>query len=354
MFRILLIGPLPPPLGGATVLFSQLVDELRTDPNLRITVINTARDNNSVLRNFSSFGKVLMTLINEVSSHDVVGFHASNKGALLFAPFVYLVCKFNHKPWLFRGFGGYFHDWFQSLGRFARWVFIHTLLKADAILLETKASVEFFETFDSKLPLFWYSNSRKRQQITKSNLNKLATRFIFLGHVSLAKGVSELIYAAEHLEDITIDVYGPLKDSFKPDSFTNNISYCGILEPNLVSQKISEYDALILPSKYSKEGYPGVIIEAFCEGIPVIASNIGAISEIVDSESGILIEPGNKLQLIDAIEMLHHDPDLFHFLKNGATTKGEQFCSIKWTNTYIALSRKLVDTCFDNNHKSKG
>jgi glycosyltransferase involved in cell wall biosynthesis len=348
--RILLIGPLPPPLGGATVLFSQLVEELSKNPDLSISVINTARSKISVLYNVLILIRTITRTFFEAPKNDIIGFHASNNGALFFAPFICLICKIYNKPWVFRGFGGYFHEWFQSLPFFGKWVFTNTLLKADAILLETKSSLDFFKKIDPNLPVTWYSNSRKQNASIKYKSNNNATKFIFLGHVSLVKGIAELIEASKQVNNITIDVYGPLKDNFTKDSFLGNINYKGIVQPNLISDVIAEYDALILPSKYQKEGYPGVIIEAFNAGIPVITTNIGAIPEIIDDQSGILIEPGNVKQLSEAIENLNTNSQLYLKLKEGALNRSENFFSSKWTEIYINISSRLVNLYRNNYH----
>jgi len=341
--KLLLVGPLPPPLGGATVLFAQLVEELKLKNELNITVINTARKDISVLGSGLHFFKVLFEILIAVRSHDVVGFHASNKGALLFSPFIWLICNICSKPWVFRGFGGYYHEWFQNLSTISRWIFTHTLLKADLVLLETKASVGFFKNFDPALNVKWYSNSRKRIAKHEENKNNhKANRFVFLGHVSVVKGIDELIKVAKTLDDIVIDIYGPLKDGLTEDSFVNNISYKGVIAPQKVAEQISKYDALILPSKYLKEGYPGVLIEAFSVGVPVISTKIGAIPEIVSEKSGILIEPGNTTELVDAISRIKDSTQFFQTLKQGALEASEQFSSEKWTEEYIKLSEQLA------------
>ena len=53
MIRILLLGPLPPPMGGDTRHFSTLVADLRADPRFDVTVINTSRgrEHSRVIRN---------------------------------------------------------------------------------------------------------------------------------------------------------------------------------------------------------------------------------------------------------------------------------------------------------------
>ena len=61
---------------------------------------------------------------------------------------------------------------------------------------------------------------------------------------------------------------------------------------------------MILPS--FREGYPGIIIEAFSVGVPVIATNIGGIPEIVENGvNGILIEPKNVEDLTRAIKSIN-------------------------------------------------
>jgi glycosyltransferase involved in cell wall biosynthesis len=65
-------------------------------------------------------------------------------------------------------------------------------------------------------------------------------------------------------------------------------------------------DMLILPSR--DEGLPYVIIEALASGLPVVASDVGGISDAVrDGVSGILIEPGAADQLADAMRRLSLD-----------------------------------------------
>ena len=62
----------------------------------------------------------------------------------------------------------------------------------------------------------------------------------------------------------------------------------------------AEYDVLVLPTFWKGEGYPGVIIEAFSVGLPVVATNLPGISEMIDSQSGILVPPHSASTLAKA------------------------------------------------------
>jgi glycosyltransferase involved in cell wall biosynthesis len=76
-------------------------------------------------------------------------------------------------------------------------------------------------------------------------------------------------------------------------------------------------DILILPS-YT-EGLPLVLLEAMSQGLAVIASDVGGISEIVrDGETGLLFEAGNAVALADAITKLSADEQLRNILSENA------------------------------------
>jgi len=60
-------------------------------------------------------------------------------------------------------------------------------------------------------------------------------------------------------------------------------------------------------------GLGNVIVESLASGVPVIASNVGATQEFVNekSKNGILIDPGNKIQLKEAIQKIIDNENLF-------------------------------------------
>ncbi len=67
------------------------------------------------------------------------------------------------------------------------------------------------------------------------------------------------------------------------------------------------FDLFVLPSL--KEGIPFVLLEAMSAGVPIVASSVGAIPEILeDRKTAILVEPGNATQLAEHIhELMHHE-----------------------------------------------
>lgn len=342
--RLLLIGPIPPPLGGATVLFSQLVDELTQREDLHVEVVNTSRANRSATKNFVHGLRSLVAVLRRIRHTEVVGLHASIRGAALFGPAISVICYVCGRPWIFRGFGGFYPSWYQSAPVLIRWLFRHTVLAADIVLFETRRSVDFFSSI-TRRPVCWYANSRVLSHSPArggTDRNTGARRFVFLGHVSEVKGVRDLIHASRQLDGVSIDAYGPLTGELGQEDFAGSgVTYKGVVSPTAVPDLLRGYDVLVLPSRYWAEGYPGVVLEAFEAGIPVIASSIGAIPEIVGKRNGILIEPGRIDQLTAAIKMLRDDSKHFSSLQLGAQESALQFSSDRWTAEFVRHCRDI-------------
>ncbi|MDQ2976854.1 MAG: glycosyltransferase [Acidobacteriota bacterium] len=74
------------------------------------------------------------------------------------------------------------------------------------------------------------------------------------------------------------------------------------------SSFLSSLDVFVLPSL--AEGTPNSIIEAMTHGLPIIASAVGGIPDLLSEESGILVPPGDDVALAQAMERLASDPDL--------------------------------------------
>jgi glycosyltransferase involved in cell wall biosynthesis len=77
-------------------------------------------------------------------------------------------------------------------------------------------------------------------------------------------------------------------------------------------EKISSFyqilDILVLPSL--SEGLPNTVLEAMSFGIPVVATSVGGVPEVINNENGILVPPGDHETLVDGITRLLQDDQL--------------------------------------------
>jgi glycosyltransferase involved in cell wall biosynthesis len=164
-------------------------------------------------------------------------------------------------------------------------------------------------------------------------------RLVYVGHVKQEKGVLELMEAVRRLGgDVVLDIYGPILGdiSFK-DLILGHSSYCGPVDPAVVPQLLGRYDALVLPTYYAGEGYPGVILEAYAAGLPVISTNWQCIPEIVTEDSGILVPPRDVDALVDAIRTMRME-NLYHQFGAGVRTQAAFFDAQRWSDLYVEVS----------------
>jgi glycosyltransferase involved in cell wall biosynthesis len=120
---------------------------------------------------------------------------------------------------------------------------------------------------------------------------------LFVGRLSMEKGIGTLLKAWRGLDvPLRIAGDGPLM-SIVRGAGTLNVAPLGTLPPDAVSQEMARAAFLVMPSEWY-ETFGMVIIEAFCHGLPVIASRLGAMAEIVeDGVTGLAFTPGDPEDL---------------------------------------------------------
>jgi len=128
-----------------------------------------------------------------------------------------------------------------------------------------------------------------------------------IGEATKNKGHKYLIEASKNLPDIKLNII-------------SNV-------PN-ASKYLKNFDIFVLPS--IKEGLPYVILEAGLAGLPVIASNVGGIPEIIgNGKEGLLVPPANSEELAKAIRKLTDDKTLRENLAKNLNEKIQKEFSLK-------------------------
>ncbi|MDQ7786900.1 MAG: glycosyltransferase [Thermodesulfovibrionales bacterium] len=137
---------------------------------------------------------------------------------------------------------------------------------------------------------------------------------VFIGRLGEEKGVRTLIGAWKNLPDIPLKIVGDGPDAKDFKSLVNdlnikNIDFIGY-KPYLECRKIlNNARFLIMPSIWY-ETFGLTIIEAFSHCKPVIASNLGAMADIVkDKVTGLLFTPMNTQELTEKVRWLWTNPE---------------------------------------------
>lgn len=155
------------------------------------------------------------------------------------------------------------------------------------------------------IEIYDYKKVFKEQKVT----------FLYVGWMVKEKGVKELLDVILKHSDLDQFQFifvggGTLLEELQLKSRErNNILFTGWLEKSDVIEYYKKADSLILPSH--AEGFPNVILESLNYRLPIISTNVGAISEsVIDGYNGFLIEVEDKNSLYDSILKLGSSNEL--------------------------------------------
>lgn len=153
-------------------------------------------------------------------------------------------------------------------------------------------------------------------------------RFCMFSRVMKEKGIEIAIEAIEKINAdnqrniCELDIYGNIDDAYK-ENFENimkNVSdairYKGCVPFDKSVETIKDYYALLFPTYWMGEGFPGTIIDAFSAGIPVIASDWNCNNEIIENNKNGILYPNDDIKnLEEAIKSLIINVDKIEILK---------------------------------------
>jgi len=157
--------------------------------------------------------------------------------------------------------------------------------------------------------------------------------FVFVGRLTLEKGIKTLCNAWKILgTDIPLKVIGEGVEEvevFKLKSEGYQVELLGKLPNKATLDIISKAKAVIVPSLWN-EPFGRVVIEAYAFGIPVIASNIGGMSELVENnKTGLLFEASNSVDLANKITQLINCSNFLEIKRNAYKKYVESFSAEK-------------------------
>ncbi len=335
--RVLFIGPFPPPLGGAIVESLTLCTYLEERDDLSVIKVRT---NGSVMLRCKSLVKLLWT----IPRVDTVFVYGSRRGISRFSVFIVPLSRLFAKRCVIKITGGNFWEYFQSSNKFWKAILKKTLLKSDLLLLETKYLVSRFEGEANNIR--WLPMLRKfddSHKVPKAKIDTITDgeshedlRVAYFGHVRVEKGILDLVEASKKLTNVHIDVFGEFIGLDIAVFDNANLNYKGTVQPNSVFTTMLQYDVLVLPTFYSGEGYPGVIIEAKKAGLAVVSTQWRSIPEIVNNNiDGILFEPKNVGALVRAFEQLRDDRALLKKLQEQSLASFAEYDLNRWGTVLI-------------------
>jgi glycosyltransferase involved in cell wall biosynthesis len=166
-----------------------------------------------------------------------------------------------------------------------------------------------------------------------------------VGRLAEEKGYPVLLQALRSLPRCRLVFVGDgverasLEEQVAELELTDRVTFAGWVEPPWTARWA--VDVLAVPS--FTEGFPLVIVEAMLAGIPVVASNVGGIPEmVVDGETGLLVPAGDAAALAAALDRLLGDPTLRGAISERSRRVAElSYTSAAMATQFEALYRQL-------------
>ena len=369
--KVLLLSPLPPPVGGIASWTVNILDFYsKNHDDLELIHFNSAIKSRDVTR-LDIFSRVKSGIKDNMKSFpvfvsylkknnpDVIHMTSSASIGLAKDLMVILVASLYNIPVVTHFRFGRIPELFK-LNNW-EWKLIEKVSKLSSSVIVLDYNSKSILEYAGIINVHCIPNpiSKKVEQTTITNLNnkvfenKLFSNIIFVGHITKNKGVFDLIDACVTIsKDVGKIIFiGPCEKNTRNDllhkSKKNNINieFTGVLNKDAVLEYMRVASVLVLPS-YS-EGFPNVIIEAMAMGCPIIATNVGAIPDMLDINSeypsGIVVEPKDIISLADSIRIILTDKHLANtFSRNALLKVKEKYTLSKVTMEYEEIWKSLT------------
>ena len=159
----------------------------------------------------------------------------------------------------------------------------------------------------------------------------------YLGRIHPDKGINLIFNALNQINKgkikYLVDFYGPIEKKYN-NEFQDKINkydfaeYKGILDlsKNKNYEILSKYDLFLFPTFWHGEGFPGVVLDSFISGVPVLASDWKYNSEIIkNNHTGIIFESKNLDSLIDSLNYIYNNKNLLPVLALNAYKESKNY-----------------------------
>lgn len=232
-----------------------------------------------------------------------------------------ILCRRRKVPSIFFVRSGHFINELNG-SNFKRRIASKILQYTDVIGAQGQPWVDFYDELGVSLERVcvvrnWLSFDFIASERPKTVFPQKTLRFVFVGWLVEAKGVRQLLQAAEKLAaeyafELVFIGNGTLADeiSMQASRIQNiHIETLGWIDRQRLQNELRRSDVFVLPSE--AEGFPNALLEAMASGLPVICTDVGAVSDSVhDGVNGFLLADNGPGAIYEAMREYLDDPML--------------------------------------------
>ena len=196
--------------------------------------------------------------------------------------------------------------------------------------------------FKNSLKYVIYNSLESEKISIKQNKNE-KINFGFIGILAPHKGIELLLKAFKEIPSENLHVFGSGINS-EYDKYLRNryksekITFHGFVK---TEEAFKIIDVLIAPS-LMHDSFPRVIYESYSYGVPVIGSNRGGITEIIDvGKTGFIFNVGLEEQLKEKINIFKNNPEIIETMSFNCIEKAKDFLPEKVLQEYVNIYKKV-------------
>lgn len=167
--------------------------------------------------------------------------------------------------------------------------------------------------------------------------------FLYVGRLSVEKGIDVLAKALAHAPDVSCHVVGT-GEMDETIRMCPNVVMHGWQEGASINALMHRHLALVMPSVWY-ENFPRTLVEAFAAGLPVIGSRLGAMAALIeDGRTGVLFNPGDPLDLAAKLEWARTHPEEMRRMGGNARSEYERkYTPAKNHEQLVSIYREAIE-----------
>ncbi|WP_323194586.1 glycosyltransferase family 4 protein [Nodularia harveyana] len=350
--EIIMLGASLQQNGGIATVENLIIKHIPSD--IKIQHIST-HDEGSIIHRILVFAIAIVQLLGKISSQkiDVIHIHLADGGSLLRKLILVILILPFRKPVIMHAHGAEFHVTYEKLPQWLQKGFSWIFRRCQGFIV---LSVSWKSYYIDNLGLnekkvFILPNPTELPSKIIERKNSSVVRLAFCGRVGERKGAFDLITAFAQIPDtqkkstqLILAGDGEIEEGLRLAEklkIGEQVSFLGWINSQQRDEILSQADVFILPSY--NEGLPMAILEAMGWGLPIIATPVGGIPELViDKQNGLLVTPGNIQELSAAMVLLIENEQLRLELGNVARKNVEPYDINNYCDCLVDIYNSLL------------
>lgn len=361
--KLLLIGPLPPPITGNSLANKILVEKLPIYyPNIKVDFINTSYQEFKEDIGKFSLRKVFVYMkqykeIYKIFTSDKVYMTTGQTffGVLKYAPYI-LLSKMLKKEMIIHIHGDYLWQEYSKLKGSKKKVFEYLLSKFDKGIVLSDSLKRNLRPFIPEEKIYVLPNFVEDylldidiDQKLKENFHEL--KIIYLSNLMQEKGILDLLEALTILKEKGIvfkaKLAGAIDKNIEPvlnsyfEKLKSNVDYVGVISGNKKRELLYWGNIFVFPTYYKMEGQPISILEAYSTANIVLTARHGGIPDIFkEGINGFYIDKKNPKNLAEKLILLKHNLDKYKQIAINNSIEAREKYRVK---TFIQNIMKILE-----------